>query len=68
MAIFYPSPVTDFHGSEGRSWYMKRSTGCQMIMWPFTPFAGWGNGNRIFLIFFFMKSRIPYAVHVLCYN
>ena len=42
MAIFYPSPVTDFHGSEGRSWYMKRSAGCQMIMWPFTPFAGWG--------------------------
>lgn len=69
MAIFYPSPVTDFHGSEGERLVYEalHRLSNDYVVFLLLSLAG-GNGNRISLIFFFMKSRIPYTVHVLCYN
>lgn len=66
---FLSIPCDGFHGSEGeRLVYevLQRLSNDYVVFYSFRWLGG--NGNRISLIFFFMKSRIPYAVHVLCYN
>ena len=42
MAIFYPSHVTDFHGSEGERLVYEALHRLSNDLWSFTPFAGWG--------------------------
>lgn len=67
MAIF-SSHVVDFHGSEEEKLAYKvlhRLPNDYVFL--LLPLVG-DNGNRISLIFLFMRSRTPYTVHVLCYN